>query len=290
MNTLFHFIQNTPEPKKPEGFALVIILLVIFSVMALIIFLLTKIYESLFLLVFKKPPFVHFYPIKKKLPSYGKFILENEFAFYRNLPKRYRGYFNHRVQSFIKRYKFVSREGLEVTDEMKIKVAATWVMLTFGLRRYLTGFFEVVILYPDVYESFNGNYHYAEYNPGVKAIVFSWKHFDAGLDFNTHEVNLGLHQFAHVVHTASVSQHWGAAGALYTDTFDKIMHYLSEPENAHKVGESQFFRNYAYSNPFDFVAVVLEYFFETPQEFRDELPELYDMVSTLINYDPLYRY
>jgi MtfA peptidase len=282
------FTDPIAEPKDPEGFTLFIILLIIFSVMALIIFMLTKIYESLFLLVFKKPPFVHFYPIKKRLSPYGKFLLENEFAFYRNLPQQYKRYFGHRVQSFIQRYKFVGREELEITDEMKIKVGATWVMLTFGLRRYLTDFFEVVILYPDVYQSFNGNYHYAEYNPGVKAIVFSWKHFDAGLDFRAHEVNLGLHQFAHVVHTASVSQHWGAAGALYSDTFDRIMHYLSEPENANKVGESQFFRNYAYSNPFDFVAVVLEYFFETPAAFRNELPQLYGMVSTMINYDPLY--
>lgn len=288
MDTIY-LTETATQPKGPEGFTLVFILLIIFSVMALIIFLLTKIYESLFLLVFKKPPFVHFYPIKKKLPPYGSFILENEFAFYRKLPKRYKGYFNHRVQSFIKHYKFVGREELEVTDEMKIKVAATWVMLTFGLRRYMTNFFEVVILYPDVYESFNGNYHYAEYNPGVKAIVFSWKHFDAGLNFDVHEVNLGLHQFAHVVHTASVSEHWGAAGALYTDTFDKIMHYLSEPENAHKVGESHFFRNYAYSNPYDFMAVVLEYFFETPEEFRRELPELYGMVIQLINYDPIWE-
>jgi MtfA peptidase len=277
------------ENNGPSGFTYVIITLVMFSILFLIFFMLVKLYESVYLLTFKRPPFVHFYPIRKRLSPYGKFLLENEFAFYRNLTKQYKRYFRHRVQSFIQHYKFVGREELEVTDEMKIKVAATWVMLTFGLRRYFTDFFEVVILYPDVYESFNGNYHYAEYNPGVKAIVFSWRHFDAGLDFRTHEVNLGLHQFAHVVHTASVSEHWGAAGALYTDTFDKIMHYLSEPENAHKVGESHFLRNYAYSNPFDFVAVVLEYFFETPKAFYQELPELYEMVSTMINYDPLYR-
>jgi Mlc titration factor MtfA (ptsG expression regulator) len=274
------------EDHAPEGFRLVLLLAVTVPVLLLVFYMAVKVYESLYLLLFKKPPFVHFYLFTRRMSPYGKFLLENEFGFYRNLSPKHKRYFRHRVQTFIKHYTFISREGLTITDDIKIKVAATWVTLTFGIRRYKTALFEVVILYPDVYESFNGDLHYAEYNPGVKAIVFSWKHFEMGLDFKAYNVNLGLHQFAHVLHTASINGHLGAAGAMYTDMFNKIMEYLADPVNSRSIGESQFFRNYAYTNEQDFMAVVLEYFFEMPKEFRQELPELYAMVSKMVNYDP----
>ena len=274
------------EDKGPQGFSLILIVAVTLLVLALIFFLLIKIYESLYLWIFKKPPFVHFYLLLRRMPQYGRFLLENEFAFYNRLSHQHKRYFRHRVQSFIKQYKFVARDGLDITDEMKIKVAATWVMLTFGFRQYLTELFEVVILYPDVYESYNGEHHYAEYNPAVGAVVFSWKHFDIGLDFKANNVNLGLHEFAHVIHTASLNDQFSAAGALYTDMFKNIMEYLAHPANSRNIAAAQFFREYAYSTPHDFMAVILEYFFETPAEFKHELPELYGMVSNMINYDP----
>lgn len=264
----------------------IIFLIIVAGAIVLMVFLMfLKFLESAYMLAYKKPPFVHFYPILKKMAPYGQFVLENEFRFYRELSVRHRSYFVHRVQNFIKHYKFIGREGLEVTDEMKIKVAATWVMLTFGLRKYKTEMFNVILLYPDIYQpKTSSGYHYAEYNPGAKAVVFSWPHFEAGLDFKANSVNLGLHEFAHVVHTGSVSQHFGAAGALYADMFRQIKAYTVQPENMRTIMDARYFRKYAYTNEYEFIAVVLEYFFETPDEFRDKLPELYGMVSTMINY------
>jgi len=261
------------------------IIIVASAVVLLVFFMLVKFIESAYLLAYKKPLLVHFYPILKGMAPYGQFLLENEFQFYRDLSEKHRLYFQHRVRNFIGHYKFIGREGLEVTDEMRIKVAATWVMLTFGLRKYRTDMFEVVLLYPDIYQpKTSENYHYAEYNPAAKAVVFSWPHFEAGLDFKANNVNLGLHEFAHVVHTGSVRQNFGAAGALYADMFQQIKEYTAQPENMRIIMDARYFRKYAYTNEYEFIAVVLEYFFETPDEFREKLPQLYEMVGTMINY------
>ena len=60
-------------------------------------------------------------------------VLHNQFQFYKKLSPKKKIYFEHRVATFIEKYTFHGKEGLQVTDEMKILIAATAVMLTFGM-------------------------------------------------------------------------------------------------------------------------------------------------------------
>ena len=48
---------------------------------------------------------------------------------------------------------------------------------------------------------------------------------------------------------------------------------------------SGFLRDYAYENQFEFVAVLLEHFFESPQEFKTKFPEMYTKVKQMINFN-----
>ncbi|MFP5438585.1 MAG: zinc-dependent peptidase [Bacteroidia bacterium] len=254
-------------------------------VLLLVFYMSAKYAESVFLLAYRKPAVVHFYPIKRKLPPYAGILLENEFRFYQELSEEHKEYFRHRVATFMKRYKFIGRDGLTVTDEMRVKVAATWVILTFGLRHYLTDMFTVIVLYPDVYRSVMARaYNLAEFNIPAGAVVFSWRHFNAGLDFNASNINLGLHEFAHVVHTGAMEKNFGAGGDMYADMYRKIVQYILVDENLIQIVNANYFRHYAYTNEREFMAVALEYFFETPDEFSQKLPELYDMMATMVNY------
>lgn len=251
----------------------------------LVFYLSAKFAESAYLLAYRKPAVVHFYPIKRKLPPYAQIVLENEFRFYSELSDEHKQYFQHRVSTFMRKYKFIGRDGLDVTDEMRLKIAATWVILTFGLRHYITDLFNVIILYPDVYRSrMAGNYHFAEFNQPAGAVVFSWPHFEAGLDFSANSVNLGLHEFAHVIHTGSLNKNFGAGGDMYADMYRKIVEYILIEENLIEIVNANYFRHYAYKNEQEFMAVTLEYFFETPDEFSRKLPVLYGMVATMVNY------
>ncbi|WP_418264159.1 zinc-dependent peptidase [Flavobacterium faecale] len=49
------------------------------------------------------------------------------------------------------------------------------------------------------------------------------------------------------------------------------------------MNSKRYFQLYAYSNPFEFLAVILEHFFETPQMFKKQHPELFASVSRMIN-------
>jgi Mlc titration factor MtfA (ptsG expression regulator) len=59
---------------------------------------------------------------------------------------------------------------------------------------------------------------------------------------------------------------------------------LKKPEILQSYIESSYFRDYAYLNSVEFIAVILEHFFETPSEFEARFPELYGKVKKMINF------
>ncbi|NJM80812.1 MAG: zinc-dependent peptidase [Flavobacterium sp.] len=157
--------------------------------------------EPIYAFFFRKPIYVHFYPFPKRLTLKQVEILKNEFDFYNKLTLKQKVYFEHRVTTFIQKYPFYGNEHLAITDQMRILIAATAIMLTFGMRNYLFTVIDKVVLYPDVYYSkVNNDYHKGEFNPRMKAIVFSWKHFLEGYQISNDNLNLGLHEFGHVLH------------------------------------------------------------------------------------------
>ena len=249
------------------------------------IFVFFVIIEPTYILLFNKPIYVDFYPIKKKLSSDGILILQEHFSFYEKLSPKRQSYFQHRVASFIDNYTFAGRDGLEVTQEMRVKIAATSVMLTFGMRKYRQSIFSVIVLYPDVFLSKSGNYHKGEFNPLAKAVVFSWNHFEEGMTYGNDNLNLGLHEFAHVLHFESLrKRRLGSSSIVFRDMLDDVMLYLDDVNNRKALLNSGYLRNYAYTNQYEFIAVLLEHFFETPEELKEHFPELYSIVKAMINY------
>ena len=65
--------------------------------------------------------------------------------------------------------------------------------------------------------------------------------------------------------------------------YKDIRSHVSNPENYKLIRESGYFRDYAFKNDFELIAVILEYFFETPQEFKQRFPILYKMVEEMLN-------
>lgn len=112
-----------------------------------------RIVEPAYMMVFNKPLYLYFYMFPKKLSISQKQILVNEFPFYKKLSDRRKIYFEHRVKEFISYYQFIGKEELSVTDEMRIIIAGTYTLLTFGMRDYLIDLFKTIIIYPSVYYS-----------------------------------------------------------------------------------------------------------------------------------------
>lgn len=259
-------------------------LLILFGAIFISLFAYNVIVEPVYAFFFRKPIYVHFYPFPKKLSLQQLQILNSQFEFYQKLDPKNKRYFEHRVATFIDKYPFYGKEGLEITDEMKVLISATAIMLTFGMRNYLFDVIDKVIVFPDIYySSMNDNYHKGEFNPLMSAIVFSWKHFLEGYEISNDNLNLGLHEFGHVIHYQGL-KNTDTSATIFAVTYDEIMEQVKHPPNLKRLRDSSYFRNYAYTNEFEFIAVILEHFFESPEQFQSEFPQLYEKVKVMINF------
>ena len=265
-----------------------VIFIIIFILLALILAIFSAIIldtiEHYYLMAFNKPIYVHLYLSPKKLSESEKLILLDKIEFYYKLSDQRKKYFEHRVATFIKSYQFIPKENLVITDQMKVMIAATAVKLTFGMRKYIIDVFDKIIIYPEAYYStVNDAWHKGEFNPRMKAIVFSWLDFLEGYDYANDNLNLGLHEFAHAVHLHGLKSS-DASSLQFAKMYVKIRDYIEISEVLEKLIASNYFRIYAYTNHFEFIAVILEHFFETPEQFQLEHPELFHKVRKMINF------
>ncbi|TDE06274.1 zinc-dependent peptidase [Flavobacterium hiemivividum] len=251
----------------------------------IVLFVVRLIVEPLYVMVFNKPLYIHWYPFKKKLSLLQRDILRKECAFYQRLSENRKLFFEHRTAVFIANYKFFGKDNFVVTDQCKVLIAASYVMLTFGMRHYLINVFDKIIIYPHSYLStIRKEYHKGEFNPRLKALVFSWQDFMEGNRFDNDNLNLGIHEFSHALYFHGLRSR-DQSSVVFASTYAKIQEYLVRPNVLNLLVASNYFRIYAYTNQMEFLAVILEHFFETPEVFKKEFPELYDNVKELINFD-----
>ncbi len=241
--------------------------------------------EMAFVMRKKRPLYRHFLPFRKLQESQLR-ILESEFAFYKKLDDREKRYFEHRVASLIKDKFFIGREGLEVTDEMKVLISATAAMLTFGFRDFYIGLINKIFIYPDeFYSHINGEYHKGELNPKLKALVISWKHFKEGFEIANDNVNLGIHEFAHAIHLNSIKEK-DVSSTIFDDSYKELVTMLTNEEDLRKrMIEANYFREYAFTNRFEFLAVIIEAYIESPQELKSQFPQVYKKVQQMLNFN-----
>ena len=234
----------------------------------------------------KKPFFVHFYVFKRKLSKPQYSILKNQFSFFNKLNAHEQRYFEHRVASFIKDKTFIGRQEMIISDEVKVLISATAVMLTFGFRDFYIGLIDKIFVYPEsFYSTTNEDYHKGEFNPKLKALVLSWKDFKEGYDIGDDNLNLGIHEFAHAIHLNSLKEK-DVSSIIFRDTFSELTHLLSENKPLRDaLVNSKYFREYAYTNQFEFFAVILEYFMESPVEFKNQFPVIYGKVRQMLNFN-----
>lgn len=179
---------------------------------------------------------------------------------------------------------FVGR-NIQITQKMRLLIPASAVQITFGLPKTIFLHFRYVFVYPHEFTSRSGARHKGEVNPRMRAVVLSWKHFEKGISDPEDGVVLGLHEMAH---------------ALWLE--DGIPNYESEflPAMAKKrcvtaakefLGDGDkcnlsIFRNYGCSNTRELFAVAVEHFFERPEEFVREEPDLYWNMAELLKQNP----
>ena len=266
-----------------------IILGILFAVLAYVLLSFAlRMIEMGYVLKYKRPLYNHFYLRLRHLNKNQKSILTSQFSFYKKLSTKEKKYFEHRVASFIKDKDFIGRDGIVINDDIKVLIASTAVMLTFGFRDFYIGIISKIVIYPSSYYSnINKTYHKGEFNPKFKALVLSWEDFLKGFDNESDNINLGIHELTHAIHINSMKER-DVSSIIFNDSFKELSTLFFENESLREtLKESDYFRKYAFTNQFEFLAVAIENFIETPQEFRSQFPEIYNKIKQMLNFKVL---
>lgn len=247
-------------------------------------FFLFRIFENLYAANFDRPLFRHYYVFKRLSDSQLK-ILGTEFSFYNKLSEKHKGQFEHRVAQFISEKRFIGRDDLVVTEQMKILVAAIGCILSFGRKNYTYALVDYILIYPEEFFSkMNNNYHKGEFNPREKALVFSWKDFEEGFRISNDNLNVGIHEFMHAMQLEARKSR-DLDSVRFARQFQNILKHLTNAEIKNKMDKTEYFRAYAFTNQYEFMAVLAEYFFESPEEFKRIFPKIYNCTKKLLNFN-----
>ncbi len=279
------YLQATQAPAMDPSSKLMFQIIFLVGISLFVLFRISIYVEQLYASKYRRPLFLNLILVRNEISWAQRRILKREFSFYNKLNKKEKGIFRHRLASFMLSKNFISRDGLDIDDEIKTLISATAVMLTFGFRDYKLELFDKIIIYPEAYYSkLNSTYHKGETNPQLGAIVLSWEDFKKGYHVGDDNLNLGIHEFGHAVHLNAFS-HDDISSEIFKRGFTELIKYL---ENNQPIREeliaSKYFRTYAYANHYEFFAVLLENFIETPDAFKSRFPKLYNYVQQMLNF------
>lgn len=220
------------------------------------------------------------------VPQRYRDILLKYFPYYQRLGESEKLKFERKVCNFLYGKRFIPRNVAEVTVEAKVLIAATAVQLTFGLSDVYLRHFNKILVYPnDYYSAISKQFHKGEVSPMFGIIVLSWQSFIDGFIYPNDAINLGLHEMAHALRLENMIRH-DAYQFFDEDLLKKFdtcaYNICHQTEN----WIDTFFRPYACANEHEFFSVAVENFFERPDDLKSAMPELYTILSKLLNQDP----
>lgn len=247
------------------------------------VFVLFRMFESWYAAHYQKPLYRH-WRVFRKLHPQELSIVQKEVPFYSQLDSRHQRQFEHRVATFLNEKQFVGRDGVEVTTRMRVLIASMAILLSFGRKYYRYHLISFILIYPEeFFSNINETYHIGEFNPREKAMVLSWKDFEKGLTDGKDNRNLGIHEFMHAMQLESRSSK-DLDASRFARQFQNILKHLTQTEVRDQLNETDYFRDYAFTNQYEFMAVLAEYFIESPEEFKKEFPKLYQYTRQLLNF------
>ena len=205
--------------------------------------------------------------------------------YYAGLSKDGKTKFIGRLIVLLQQKKFRAKEGEVDSIEKRLVILGALTQLTFGLAKFTLPSFELIRIFPGAFYSNYLRVNVKGLTNRKGTISLSWLDTMKGVYDQDDNLHLALHEWSHALLIDHQDDHtqW-----LYS-TMNK--HIVYAEEFYKRVDEdkydSHYLRKYAFTNEHEFFAVSVEHFFETPATFARELPELYQIMCTLLNQNPL---
>lgn len=225
-------------------------------------------------------------------------ILAERVPLYIALPPKLRAQLQGDIKVFVAEKQFVGCGGQEITDEIKVTIAAQACMLTLNRPNRYYPRLQTIYVYPSAYITRMRNQVGGLISEGQGVnlgeswgdgrLVLAWDASRHGA-INIHDgKNVVFHEFAH-----QLDQEDGAGdGVPFLDAPAKYAQWLEvlggeferlQKRRRHRRGVID---SYGATNPAEFFSTATEAFFEKPHQMRRKMPELYDELSDYYKVDP----
>ena len=214
------------------------------------------------------------------------------------LPAALREKLEGRINLFLDQIEFYGCDGLEVTEEMRLSIAAQACLLVVNNGAWYTHL-RTVLIYPGAFKSMQrkqDGYIVTERETvrlgeswARGPVILSWAHSEQGAADATDGHNVVLHEFAHQLD--------GLSG--YTDGAPVLGkgHSLAEWERVFVAaferhvwnvenGRGAVIDAYGAQGQEEYFAVAIEAFFEKPLELKRAEPEVYAELAKLFRLEP----
>ncbi len=214
------------------------------------------------------------------------------------LPPELRGAFEGKINTFLHQIEFIGCDGLEVTEEMRLSIAAQACFLVVNSDAWYKHL-RTVLIYPGAFKSIERSYDgyvVTEHNTvrlgeswARGPVVLSWAHSEQGAINEKDGHNVVFHEFAHQID--GLSGHTDGApvlkkGQSFADWERVFINaYERHNQNVGK-GRKTVLDAYGAENHQEFFAVSVEVFFEKPVALKREEPAIYQQLSELFGLEP----
>lgn len=212
-------------------------------------------------------------------------ILEKFIPYYTRLSLKGRNTFVSRLVQVLEKTPIAGKDGFEANEEAKVVIAGCITQLTFGFKQAYLPFLKGIGIYPNVFYSKLLRADVKGMAMGNGIVFMSYSDFVNGYKLGKDTYNLGLHEFAHILQLqAEELSLFDERLSSYFEKWKSIGHPVFESMRAQ---DDHFFRDYASTNFAEFFSVCIENFFEVPEAFEKEFPELYYHLCYLMKQNPL---
>jgi Mlc titration factor MtfA (ptsG expression regulator) len=236
--------------------------------------------------------------LETPLSDYQKDMVAEQVPLIRRLPHEMHSKLQGKISLFLHQVNFVGCNGLEITEEMRLSIAAQASLLVVNSDAWYTNL-RTILVYPSAFKSKTTSHDgfVVRETEIVRLgeswargpVVLSWKHTKLGAADDSDGHNLVLHEFAHQLDDLSGQTNGvpllakGQSFAQWERVF--VTAYESHIRNV-TAGRQTVLNAYGAENHQEFFAVAIEVFFEKPARLKEEEPEVYAQLSELLRLDP----
>ena len=229
-------------------------------------------------------------------------VLQKRMPYFKQMPADLQLQLKQHINVFLSEKDFVGCNGVEITDEIRVTVAAQACLLLMNRKTNYYPKLRTILVYPRAFvknqQNINtdGVHHTQRVALSGESwdfgkVVLSWQDTIDGAQIPDDGRNVVIHEFAHQLDQENGKANGAPVlpkGQSYESWSREFSEQFEHLRRQTASGDESLFDYYGATNPAEFFAVASEVFFERSQQFFSEYPALYRELKQFYHVDPVH--